>query len=73
MKFYLHSIDDALNELKTGNSGLSSDEAAKRLEQNGKNKLAEAKKESIIHMFLRQIILKLRMSIVNCSFSIYSS
>ena len=55
MKFYLHSIDDALNELKTGNSGLSSDEAAKRLEQNGKNKLAEAKKESIVHMFLRQL------------------
>ncbi len=55
MKFYLHSIDDALSELKTGNSGLSSEEAAKRLEQNGKNKLAEAKKESLVHMFLRQL------------------
>ncbi|MBR4256158.1 MAG: HAD-IC family P-type ATPase, partial [Clostridia bacterium] len=55
MKFYLNSIDDALKELKTGSAGLTSGEASSRLEQNGKNKLAEAKKESIIHMFFRQL------------------
>ncbi|MBQ7699187.1 MAG: calcium-translocating P-type ATPase, PMCA-type [Clostridia bacterium] len=55
MKFYLKSIEDTLKELKTGNSGLTSDEAGKRLESDGKNKLAEAKKESLIHMFFRQL------------------
>ncbi|MBO4421995.1 MAG: calcium-translocating P-type ATPase, PMCA-type [Clostridia bacterium] len=55
MKFYLGSIEDALRELGSGNSGLSSDEAGKRLAENGKNKLAEPKKESIIHMFFRQL------------------
>ena len=55
MKYYLHSIEEALSDLKTGNTGLTSAEAAGRLEKNGKNKLAEAKKESLIHMFLRQL------------------
>ena len=55
MKFYLQSIEETLRELKTGNSGLTSEEAEKRLAENGKNKLAEAKKESVIHMFFRQL------------------
>ena len=55
MKFYLKSIEETLRELKTGNAGLSSEEAEKRLAENGKNKLAEAKKESLVHMFFRQL------------------
>ncbi len=55
MKYYLSSVDEALKELGASPEGLSEQEAAKRLEQNGKNKLAEAKKESLLHMFLRQM------------------
>ncbi|MBO4869566.1 MAG: calcium-translocating P-type ATPase, PMCA-type [Clostridia bacterium] len=55
MKYYLKPIDETLSDLGTGLSGLSTAEAEKRLSENGKNKLAEAKKESIIHMFFRQL------------------
>ena len=55
MKFYLNPVEDAYRELNTGENGLTSEEAAKRLSQNGKNKLAEAKKESLLHMFFRQL------------------
>ena len=55
MKFYLNSVEAAYKELDTSETGLTSDEAAKRLQRDGKNKLAEAKKESLIHMFFRQL------------------
>ena len=55
MKHYLHSTQEVLDSVKTVEDGLSSDEAAKRLEQNGKNKLAEGKKESLLHRFLKQL------------------
>ncbi|MBQ7161725.1 MAG: calcium-translocating P-type ATPase, PMCA-type [Clostridia bacterium] len=53
--FYLKSSEEVLSELHTGAAGLSSAEAGKRIERDGKNKLAEAKKESLAHMFLRQL------------------
>ena len=47
--------ESALGELHVEPaSGLSSDEAAKRLEQYGPNRFAEAKSESRLHAFLRQ-------------------
>ena len=55
MKFYCSSTDEVLTEVKSAEQGLSQAEAAKRLEQNGKNKLAEGKKESLIHRFLKQL------------------
>ena len=55
MKFYCEDHEKVLHELNSTHDGLSSDEAAKRLEQNGKNKLAEGKKESLIHRFLKQL------------------
>ncbi|MBQ9747164.1 MAG: cation-translocating P-type ATPase [Clostridia bacterium] len=55
MKEYLKQSKDVLNELHTSENGLSGTEAAKRLEQNGKNKLAEGKKESMLHRFLKQL------------------
>ncbi len=55
MKFYVNSVEEAYKELQTSEAGLTSDEAAQRLEKNGKNKLAEAKKESLLHMFFRQL------------------
>lgn len=55
MKEYLKTKDDVLAEVKSGRSGLSSVEASTRLEQNGKNKLAEGKKDSLIKRFLSQL------------------
>ena len=47
MKEYLRSKEDVLKELEVTESGLSSKESEARLEKNGKNKLAEGKKESL--------------------------
>lgn len=55
MKEYLKTKDDVLAEVKSEQSGLSSVEASTRLEQNGKNKLAEGKKDSLIKRFLSQL------------------
>ena len=55
MKFYLEQSSTVLDELKTSESGLSSAEAEKRLNENGKNKLVEAKKESLIKKFFKQL------------------
>lgn len=55
MKEYLKTKGDVLAEVKSGQSGLSSAEASTRLEQNGKNKLSEGKKDSLIKRFLSQL------------------
>ncbi|MBE6595974.1 MAG: cation-translocating P-type ATPase [Ruminococcaceae bacterium] len=55
MKHYLEQSDKVLAELESNEQGLSATEAAARLEKNGKNKLAEGKKESLIHRFLKQL------------------
>ncbi len=55
MKHYLESKDAVLGELNSGLDGLSSAEAERRLSENGKNKLAEGKHESLLHRFLKQL------------------
>ena len=55
MKEYLRSSAEVLDEVSSSVEGLSSAEADKRLEQNGKNKLVEGKKESLIVRFLKQL------------------
>ena len=55
MKHYLHSVDEVFEHVSSSAAGLSSAEAEKRLEQNGKNKLAEAKKDSIFKKFFDQM------------------
>ena len=55
MKFYCEDKEKVLQELQSDADGLTSDEAAKRLEANGKNKLAAAKGKSIIRRFLEQL------------------
>ena len=55
MKFYLEQSSTVLDELKSAEVGLTSAEAEKRLAQNGKNKLIEGKKESLIHRFFKQL------------------
>lgn len=55
MKFYLEETDRVFSEVKSSPAGLSSAEAEKRLEKNGKNKLKEAEKESIFKKFISSL------------------
>ncbi len=55
MKYYLQEAQNVLDALKSSQNGLSADEAAKRLAENGKNKLAEAKKDSLLKRFFAQM------------------
>lgn len=55
MKHYLQTSEAVLKELNSAAGGLSSQEAAKRLEENGKNKLVEAKKVGIFRRFISQL------------------
>ena len=55
MKFYCEDHEKVLSELNSSREGLTSAEAAKRLEANGKNKLAAAKGKSLIRRFFEQL------------------
>ncbi len=55
MKYYLHEVNDVFAEVKSSAEGLTSAEAEKRLQENGKNKLAEAKKQSMLSRFIDQL------------------
>ena len=55
MKFHFMNTAEVISAVKGQTDGLSTTEAAERLERNGKNKLIEAKKESLIHRFLKQL------------------
>ena len=54
MKFYNVDIDEALEKTDTSKEGITFEEAKKRLEKDGPNKLKDAKKDSKIVMFLGQ-------------------
>lgn len=54
MKFYLQTAEEVFSEVKGSASGLSSQEAEKRLLENGKNKLEEGKKKSIVRRLFEQ-------------------
>ncbi len=55
MKEYLKESSEVLEAVASSENGLSGAEAEKRLAENGKNKLVEGKKESLIHRFLKQL------------------
>ena len=55
MKHYLHEVGEVFAEVKSSSEGLTTAEAEKRLEANGKNKLAEAKKVSMFSRFIDQL------------------
>lgn len=52
MKHYLESTEAVFKQVDSTGGGLSSAEASKRLEANGKNKFVEAKKDSTLKRFL---------------------
>ncbi|MDR2687231.1 MAG: HAD-IC family P-type ATPase, partial [Oscillospiraceae bacterium] len=55
MQHHLTDMREVFSEVQSGPAGLSSQEAAERLERNGKNKLREAKKDPLIKRFFRQM------------------
>ena len=56
MKAYCEDKESVLNALGASQKdGLTTAEAEKRLAENGKNKLAEGKKKSLVHRFLEQL------------------
>ena len=52
---YLEPAERVLENLKTPDGGLSSSDAAERLEKHGRNKLAEGKKDSLIKKFFAEL------------------
>ena len=55
MRYYYEDKERVLQSLDSCGQGLSDAEAAARLERNGRNKLKEAKKESLLSRFFNQL------------------
>ena len=55
MKEYLSTLEEILSAQKTSLQGLTQEEADRRLEEHGKNKLKEGKKASLIQRFLEEL------------------
>ena len=77
MKPYLTSPEETLKQLNASTEGLSTQEAAQRLEKHGPNKLAEGKKTTLMQRFLSQladpmIIVLLVAAVLSAITSIYS-
>ena len=53
-ELYQRTQDDILTELESSASGLSEEQAEERLERYGENKLAEAKKTTVLQRFFQQ-------------------
>lgn len=54
MKHYLSTLEEVFKETSSSEKGLTSEQAQKRLEENGKNRLEEGKKKSVIRRLLEQ-------------------
>jgi len=55
MKFYLEQVDSVFSKVKSSVNGLSTAEAEKRLAENGKNKLKEGKKKTVLQRIGEQL------------------
>ena len=77
MKYYLEEAEKVLKVVGSNAEGLTSSEAKERLIKNGKNKLVEGKKDSIIKRFLSQltdpmIIILLVAAVISGATNIYA-
>ena len=78
MQRYLETAEQVLTELETTPQGLSDAEAAARLEKNGKNKLAEAQKDSLVKRFFKalcdpMIFMLLAAAVISTGTTIYQN
>ena len=77
MKYYLETVDSVCKSIDSGSEGLNSAVAQKRLEENGKNKLVEPPKDSLLKKFISQlmdpmIIILLAAAVVSAVTAIYA-
>ena len=56
VKYYCEEAQEVLTQVQSNPEGLSRQEAEKRLAANGKNKLAEGKKDSLLKRFVDQLM-----------------
>ena len=78
MKYYCEDAQSVLGEVGSSEKGLSNEEAAKRLERDGRNELAAAKKPSLIKQFFKQmadpmIIILLVAAAISAVTSVYQN
>ncbi len=78
MQRYLESTDTVLEELRSGKEGLSGKEAELRLGENGKNKLAQPPKDSMLKKFGKalmdpMIIMLLGAALVSTATTVYQN
>ncbi len=55
MRYYLENTDQVFQQVDSSDKGLTQADADSRLQRNGKNKLAEAKKVSLLKRFAQQL------------------
>ena len=55
-KYYLENISDVFSAVESTPNGLSGAQASQRLARDGKNRLEEAKKKSILRRFIEQLL-----------------
>lgn len=55
MKAYLEDYEKLMEELNSSPSGLTEEEAQRRLSEYGPNRLKEGEKESLVHRFLKEL------------------
>lgn len=77
MKYYCNPAEEVLQKVNSNEHGLSSSEAGRRLEENGKNKLKEAKKVSLVERFISQlkdpmIIILIAAAVISGITAVYS-
>ncbi len=76
LKYYCEDAESVLREVGSSEKGLSAEEAAKRLERDGRNELAAAKKPSLISQFFKQmadpmIIILIVAAVISAITSVY--
>ena len=55
-KWHSTEITDVLQKLNSTEEGLTTEEATLRLQKNGKNELPKKKNDSLLKIFLRELI-----------------
>ena len=78
LKYYCEDAQSVLREVESSEKGLSAEEAARRLERDGRNELAAAKKPSLISQFFKQmadpmIIILLVAAAISAVTSVYQN
>lgn len=67
MDFYKLSVEETLEKLNTGRSGISQEDAERRLKENGLNEIAEGKRDGVFTVFLKQFADLLVIILIVCA------